>query len=52
MTSWLKQNWFYIAAGLITVFGLITGKFLFLFIALPFGMFKFSAKNKNDSDKT
>jgi|AntDeeMinimDraft_5_1070356.scaffolds.fasta_scaffold00521_18 hypothetical protein len=50
-SSWFKKNWFYIVAALITVFGLVTGKFFFLLIAFPFGLFKFSRKKNSHKDK-
>ncbi|WP_292245611.1 hypothetical protein [Mesonia sp.] len=41
----MKNNyWLYIVAALITIIGLLTGKFLFLLFAFPIGLF--SAKKK------
>jgi len=41
----MKNNyWLYIVAALITIIGLVTGKFLFLLFVLPIGLF--SAKKK------
>ena len=45
----LKENWFYIVAALITLIGLITGKFFFLFLVLPFG-FGWFKKSSNDEE--
>jgi len=38
----------YIICALITIYGLVSGKFLFLLFVLPFGFNFF--KNKKDSD--
>ncbi|MFH4963387.1 hypothetical protein V8G69_00155 [Gaetbulibacter sp. M235] len=46
----MKQKYLYIILGIaliITLIGLITGKFFFLFLILPFG-FSFFRKNKGD----
>ncbi|WP_165780060.1 hypothetical protein [Hanstruepera neustonica] len=43
------QNILMVLAAVITIYGLITGKFLFLLIMIPFG-FSF-LKQKNDKDK-
>lgn len=45
----LKENWLYIVAALITLIGLITGKFFFLFLVIPFG-FSFFKRDKKDSE--
>ncbi len=45
----LKKNWLYIVAALITLVGLITGKFFFLFLVIPFG-FGFFKRDKKDSE--
>ncbi|WP_189319393.1 hypothetical protein [Leeuwenhoekiella nanhaiensis] len=45
----LKENWLYIVAALITLFGLITGKYFFLFFVIPFG-FNFFKSDKKDKD--
>ena len=37
MARFFKENWLYIVAALITLIGLITGKYFFLFLVLPFG---------------
>lgn len=37
-------------AALITIYGVLSGKFFFLFLMLPFGFGWFNKKNKNDGD--
>lgn len=37
--KFLKSYWFYIMAAAITIFGLITGWYFFILIAIPFGLF-------------
>lgn len=37
-------------AALITIYGVLSGKFFFLFLMLPFGFGWFNKKNKNDRD--
>tara|TARA_B100000949_G_C13951948_1_gene313270 strand:+ start:15 stop:182 length:168 start_codon:yes stop_codon:yes gene_type:complete len=39
-----KTNWIYIIAALITLIGLVTGKYFFLFFAIPFGFNWFRKK--------
>ncbi|MFI8380342.1 hypothetical protein [Leeuwenhoekiella sp. NPDC079379] len=41
-----NYNWIYVIAALITLIGLITGKYFFLFFAIPFGFSIFN-RNKN-----
>ncbi|WP_229731773.1 hypothetical protein [Psychroflexus planctonicus] len=42
-----KSTWFYIAAALITIYGLVTGSFLLVFLAFPIGLFGINErKNK------
>jgi hypothetical protein len=48
----MKEKHLYVILGialLITLAGLITGKFFFLFLILPFG-FGFFRKNKNNEE--
>jgi len=46
--NFLRSNWFYIIAAAITIFGLITGWYIFILIALPFGFFR---KNERPEKK-
>ncbi|MEH6656144.1 hypothetical protein [Leeuwenhoekiella marinoflava] len=39
-----KVNWIYIIAAVITLIGLVTGKYFFLFFAIPFGFNWFKSK--------
>ncbi|VVV01669.1 MULTISPECIES: hypothetical protein [Mesonia] len=39
-----KTYWLYLIAAIITIVGLVTGKFLFLLFVLPLGLF---GSNKN-----
>ncbi|MDX1472284.1 MAG: hypothetical protein R3213_12365, partial [Flavobacteriaceae bacterium] len=48
----MKREWLYIlmvVAALITIYGLVTGRFLFLFLMIPFG-FGLFRKRKEDED--
>lgn len=47
--KFLQSPWFYVIAAIITIIGIITGKYLFIFLALPFGLFSFK-KKKGDKD--
>ncbi len=38
--NFLRSYWFYIIAAAITIFGLITGWYIFILIAIPFGFFR------------
>ena len=40
------MNWFYIIAALITLYGLVTGSFLLVFLAFPIGLFGLNKSNK------
>lgn len=47
----MKQQYMYlifVIAGLITVYGLITGKFLFLLLMLPLGFGLFKKKDNEE----
>jgi len=37
--NFLKSYWFYILAAVITIIGIITGWYLLIIIAIPFGFF-------------
>jgi len=37
--NFLKSYWFYIIPAAITIFGLITGWYIFVLFAIPFGFF-------------
>ena len=45
--KFLRSYWFYIIAAAITIFGLITGWYFFILIAIPFGFFR----NKERTEK-
>ena len=47
--KYLKSYWLYILAAAITIFGIITGWYLFIFLVLPFGLFRFGKKD-DDQD--
>lgn len=47
--KFLQSPWFYVVAAAITIFGIITGKYLFIFLALPLSLFSFN-KKKDDKD--
>lgn len=40
--------WFYILAALITIIGLVTGWYLFIFLIIPFSFFDFGKKDKEE----
>ena len=42
-----KSYWFYIFAAVITIIGIITGWYLLLIIAIPFGFFGKGNNGKN-----
>ena len=41
----LKSPWFIILSLMITIIGLVTGKFFFLFLILPLSLFNFGDRN-------
>lgn len=45
MSGFLKSKWIYIIAALITIIGLITGWYLFIFLVFPLGFFQFNRRN-------
>lgn len=47
--KFLQSPWFYVILAAITIFGIVTGKFLFVFLALPLSLLSFN-KNKDDKD--
>ncbi|SDL10518.1 hypothetical protein SAMN04488034_102305 [Salinimicrobium catena] len=46
--KFLRSYWFYILAAVITIIGLVTGWYLFIFLVIPFSLF---TRNKNDRDQ-
>lgn len=46
--KFLNSYWFYILAAAITIFGIITGWYLFIFLVIPFGFFNFGRKDKDE----
>lgn len=46
--KFLKAYWFYILAALITIIGIVTGWYLFIFLVIPFGFFNFGRKDKEE----
>lgn len=44
-----SQSLLMVLAAIITIYGLITGKFLFLLVMIPFG-FSFLRKKSNDKE--
>lgn len=47
MKNFLTSNWLMVVLALITIIGLVTGKYLFLFLAIPLG-FNFFRKKKDE----
>ncbi|SDZ91995.1 hypothetical protein SAMN05421540_102181 [Psychroflexus halocasei] len=43
-----KTTILYALAAIVTIYGLVTGRFLFIFLAFPLGLFSFM--NKNDKN--
>ncbi|WP_010228340.1 hypothetical protein [Gillisia marina] len=44
--KFIKTYWLYIVAALITLIGIVTGWYLFIFFAIPFALF--SRKEKEE----
>lgn len=44
----IKTYWFYILAALITIIGIVTGWYLFIFLVIPFGFFNFGNKKEDE----
>ncbi|SDG98072.1 hypothetical protein SAMN04488027_11357 [Psychroflexus sediminis] len=40
-----KITWIYIIAAIITIYGIVTGQFLFLLFCFPLGLFYFNKDN-------
>ncbi|HET7360735.1 MAG TPA: hypothetical protein VFI78_02260 [Salinimicrobium sp.] len=43
----LKKYGFYILAAIITIVGIVTGWYLFIFLIFPLGWFNFGKNNRN-----
>lgn len=48
--KFLSSYWFYIIAAIITIVGIITGWYLFIFLVLPLGMFSFGKKKEEEEE--
>ncbi len=48
LKNFLTSNWIMVVLALITIIGLVTGKYLFLFLAIPFGFNLFGKKKDKD----
>ena len=48
MVKFLRAYWFYILAAFITIIGLVTGWYLFIFLVLPFSFFNFRKKDRDE----
>jgi len=46
--KFLNSPWLLIISILITIIGLVTGKFFFLFLILPLSLFGFRKKDRED----
>ncbi len=46
-----KHHWIYIIAALVTLFGIVTGQYLFILLAFPLGITTYVNNNKDDSNK-
>tara|TARA_Y100000815_G_C13348892_1_gene503388 strand:- start:2309 stop:2452 length:144 start_codon:yes stop_codon:yes gene_type:complete len=46
--KFLRNNWVKVLLALISIIGIATGKFLFIFLAIPLGAGIFDKKNKNE----
>ena len=46
--KFLKSPWLLILSLVITLIGIITGKFLFLFLILPLSLFNFGKKGRDE----
>ncbi|MCJ7757452.1 MAG: hypothetical protein MUP24_04845 [Gillisia sp.] len=44
--KFLKSYWIYMVAAIITIFGIITGWYLFILFAIPFALFR--SKDHNE----
>ncbi|MCH8534691.1 MAG: hypothetical protein LAT51_06445 [Flavobacteriaceae bacterium] len=43
-----KSTWFYIIAAIITIYGIVTGMFLFIILAFPIGLFGLNQKKEDE----
>lgn len=46
--KFLGSSWFYVIAAVITIIGLVTGWYFFFLLVIPFGLFNFRKKDKED----
>ncbi|WP_310686781.1 hypothetical protein [Salegentibacter sp.] len=46
--NFLRTYWFYILAALITIIGILTGWYLFIFLVFPLSFFR---RKKKDGDQ-
>ncbi|MFD2518516.1 hypothetical protein [Salinimicrobium flavum] len=46
--KFLSSYWFWIIAAIITIIGLVTGWYFFIFLVIPFGLFNFSKKDREE----
>ncbi len=46
--KFLGSYWFYIIAAVITIIGLITGWYFFFLLVIPFGLFNFNKKDREE----
>ena len=45
-----KHQWIYIIATIVTLFGIVTGQYLFILLAFPLGITTYINKNKDDEN--
>lgn len=45
--KFLNSYWFFILAAIITIIGIVTGWYLFIFLVIPFSLFNFRKKDKD-----
>ena len=45
--KFFRRYWFYILAAIITIVGLVTGWYFFFLFVLPFGLFNFRSKDRD-----
>ena len=46
-----KHHWIYIIATIVTLFGIVTGQYLFILLAFPLGITTYVNKNKDDNEE-
>lgn len=44
--KFINSYWFYIILAIITIIGLVTGWYLFIFLVIPFSLFNFRKKDR------